>query len=73
MENVAEETNQGNGSKRPTHVAYSVKDRPDGKKATWTPIGVAWTHGDGKGINVSLDCLPLDGRLSLRIIEEKQP
>jgi hypothetical protein len=69
MNNAAEETNQ-TSSRRPTHIAYSVKER-DGKKGEWRPIGVAWTHTDGKGINISLDLFPIDGRITLRAAEEK--
>ena len=69
MNNAAEETNQ-TSSRRPTHIAYSVKER-DGKKGEWRPIGVAWTHADGKGINISLDLFPIDGRITLRAAEEK--
>ena len=57
-------------SKIPTHAAYHVRDR-EGKKAIWTRVGGAWPHADGKGFNVHLDCVPLDGRISLRLIEEK--
>ena len=69
MNNTAEETNQAAG-RRPTHVAYSVKER-ENKKGEWRPIGVAWTHADGKGININLDLFPLDGRITLRAAEEK--
>ena len=64
--NNAETNDVNQGSRRPSHVAYSVKDRGDGKKAEWRPIGVAWTHADGKGINLVLDMMPFDGRITLR-------
>jgi hypothetical protein len=70
MNNIAGETNQ-TSSRRPTHIAYSVKER-EGKKGDWRPIGVAWTHADGKGINISLDLFPLDGRITLRAAEERK-
>jgi hypothetical protein len=57
--------------KRPTHNAYWVKER-DGKKADWRQIGVAWSHTDGKGVSISLDLQPLDGRVVLRLAEEKK-
>lgn len=53
----------------PTHAAYQVIDRKD-KKAIWNRLGSAWPHADGKGFNIQLDCVPLDGRISLRLIEE---
>lgn len=58
------------GGRRPTHIAYWVKER-ENKKGEWRPIGVAWPHADGKGFNISLDLQPMDGRITLRIIEDK--
>ncbi len=58
-------------SKLPTHAAYQVRDR-EGKKGIWTRIGSAWANADGKGFNIQLECVPLDGRVSVRLIEEKQ-
>ena len=56
--------------KAPSHVAYQVRD---GKgKGYWTRIGSAWTNGDGKGFNIQLDSVPLDGRITLRVVSEKQ-
>lgn len=49
----------------PTHIAYQVRESSE--KSYWKPIGAAWLHKDGKGFNVQLDCLPIDGRISLRI------
>ena len=60
-----------NASKAPTHVAYQVRDR-EGKKSFWTRIGAAWQHADGKGFNVQLECVPLDGRITLRVASEKK-
>ena len=57
-------------SKRPTHIAYWVKDR-EHKKGEWYPIGVVWTHADGKGCNIALDLQPRDGCITLRVLEEK--
>jgi hypothetical protein len=60
-------------SKQPSHYAYHVRDRGEGKKAIWTRIGSAWSHADGKGFNLQLECTPIDGRISLRhVSEEKQ-
>lgn len=46
------------------HGVYVVEG--EGDKAFWTRIGAAWHHDDGKGFNISLSCLPLDGRLVVR-------
>jgi hypothetical protein len=64
------EDNQA-GSRRPTHVAYWVKER-EHKESEWRPIGVAWTHAGGYCINISLRLQSLDGRITLRVIEEKE-
>ncbi|MBV8384897.1 MAG: hypothetical protein JOZ63_20085 [Planctomycetaceae bacterium] len=37
----------------------------------WHPIGVAWAHAEGKGLNIALDLQPRDGRITLRVLEEK--
>ena len=58
-------------AKAPSHVAYHVRDR-EGKKGFWTRIGSVWPHADGKGFNVQIDVVPLDGRITLRIPSEKQ-
>ena len=50
-------------SPRP-HAVYVVEG--EGDKAFWTKIGAAWAHEDGKGFNISLTCLPLNGRLVVR-------
>ncbi len=57
--------------KAPSHVAYQVRDR-EGRKGFWTRIGSAWAHGDGKGFNIQLDVVPLDGRITLRVASEKK-
>jgi hypothetical protein len=57
-------------AKTPSHVAYQVRDR-EGQKGIWTRIGSVWPHADGKGFNVQLDAVPLDGRVSLRVVTDK--
>jgi hypothetical protein len=61
-------------SRTPTHYAYHVREftTREGKKSAWTRIGSAWAHGDGQGFNVQIECLPLDGRISLRVVSEKK-
>lgn len=55
-----------NPSNKPTHRAYAVTKR--GEKSRWQEIGAAWSHKDGKGFNLTLDYLPLNGAdLVLRI------
>ena len=64
-------TNETAGSKTPSHVAYHVRDR-EGAKGFWTRIGSAWPHADGKGFNVQLEVVPLDGRIVFRVASEKK-
>ena len=69
---MTDTTNQASTpSKAPSHVAYQVRDR-EGKKAFWTKIGSAWAHNDGKGFNIQLEAVPLDGRITLRVASEKK-
>ena len=56
-------------SNGPSHIAYQVRDR-EGQKGIWTRIGSVWPHGDGKGFNIQLECVPLDGRITLRSASE---
>ena len=49
----------------PVLIAYTVKDRPRGKKPLWRRIGVAFPHDKGSGLTVLLDALPADGRIVL--------
>ena len=56
-------------SKSPSHVVYQVRDR-EGGKGFFTRIGAAWPHKDGKGFNIQIDAIPLDGRLTLRVVSE---
>lgn len=59
------------GSRTPSHTAYQVRDR-DGGKGFWTRIGAAWAHADGKGFNLQIETVPLDGRITLRVASEKK-
>jgi hypothetical protein len=67
------ETNDSIPTKLPSHIAYHVRDRGEGKKSFWTPIGSVWIHGDANGFSIQLDGLvPLDGRITCRIKSEKK-
>lgn len=63
--------NSKSSSKTPSHNVYQVRDGK-GDKGFWTRIGAAWQHTDGKGYNVQLECVPLDGRVTLRIASENK-
>jgi hypothetical protein len=71
---MTNDTNTENGNKatkKPSHTAYSIRER-EGKDSKWTEIGVAFPHRDGKGFDILCDVLPLSGRISLRVPSEKK-
>ena len=55
---------------KPAFNAFSVDER-EGKDPFWLKIGAAFEHKDGKGYNLVLQALPIDGRVVLR--EYKEP
>jgi hypothetical protein len=59
-------------STMPSHYAYHVRET-EGDKSFWTRVGSAWAHRDGKGFTIQLDAVPIDGRVTLRRPEEKNP
>ena len=54
---------------RPTHRLFIVKG--EGESARWTEIGAAWTNQDGKGFSLTLDAVPVTGRVIMREITER--
>ena len=60
----------GKSSKKPSHTAYSIRER-DGKDSKWTEIGVAFAHKDGKGFDILFDVAPLNGRITIRVQDQK--
>jgi hypothetical protein len=57
-------------SKAPAYIAYQVRE--GNQKGYFTRIGAAWPNKDGKGFNIQLDAIPLDGRVTLRLASEKK-
>jgi hypothetical protein len=57
-------------NKKPTLIAYSIRER-EGQKAIWTRIGAAWPHGKGTGLSIQLDALPIGDRIVLTEAEPK--
>ena len=53
----------------PDFRAFTVKG--EGDEAFWTRIGSAWTNKAG-GINVTLDALPVDGKIVLMPPKEEE-
>ncbi len=71
---MSENTNTENGNKatkKPSHTAYTIRQR-EGKDSKWTEIGVAFPHNDGKGFDILYDVVPLSGRITLRVPEDKK-
>lgn len=64
------ETTTASG-KAPTHVAYQVREGKN-DRSYWTRIGAAWQHKDGKGFNIQLQAVPLDGSIQLRLATEEK-
>jgi hypothetical protein len=59
-------TNQPN---RPSHTLFMVEGDKD--DATWTEIGVLWSHAKGGGFNLSLKALPMAREARLVILPRK--
>jgi hypothetical protein len=53
----------------PSHDVYSVEGEGE-DKSFWTRLGSAWPHTDGKGFNLALTAIPLNGRIVLRTSKE---
>ncbi|OSZ69558.1 hypothetical protein CAP40_01495 [Sphingomonas sp. IBVSS2] len=56
-------------SKQPSHRLFTVKG--EGDNTSWLPIGAAWPNRDGQGFTLILDALPIDGRVVMREIAER--
>jgi hypothetical protein len=54
----------------PTHRVYTVIRR-EGQDDYWLNIGLAFPHKDGKGFNIVLQALPLDGKIVCREVAEE--
>ena len=67
---MSEKENDSVGRK-PDFIAYSVRDSKDGK-GHWNKVGAAWEHRDGQGMDIQLDSIPLDGRLTIRELREER-
>ncbi len=58
-------------SKAPVFIAYTI-DQRNHDESYWTKIGAAWAHEDGKGFNIQLEAVPLNGTITLRHPKPKQ-
>ena len=52
---------------KPPFLAYTVREYKVGRdtKSSWCRIGAAWPTKSGEGFNITLDALPIDGRITL--------
>ncbi|WP_411820827.1 hypothetical protein ABFZ85_06485 [Hyphococcus formosus] len=55
---------------RPSFEAFHVKDGPE-DKSYFNRIGTAFPHKDGQGHTITLDAVPVDGRIVLRSPKER--
>ena len=55
---------------RLSHRLFNVTG--DGDNARWTDIGVAWATKDEKGFTLVLNAIPVNGRIVMRINDEKK-
>lgn len=53
--------------------AFSVREfQVEGEtKTEWLKVGSAFPHKDGKGFNVILQAMPINGQISVRLHEPK--
>jgi hypothetical protein len=58
-------TTTSKSSNKVAYYAYHVRDI-EGSNGYWTKVGVAFKHSDGKGLNLVLDVVPLNGQITLR-------
>jgi hypothetical protein len=69
-DNNDNQTSNAKGGKRPSHIAYNVREGDEGK-SYFNRVGSAFEHGDGKGFNILLDSTPVNGKVTLRTVEDR--
>lgn len=71
---MSKQTNAAASAPANRYEVFNVKNfkGSDGtNRAEWLKVGAAFPNSDGKGFNVVLDLLPIDGKLTLRVHEPK--
>ena len=58
-------------TQQPSLRAFVVVNR-DGGDDFWINVGAAFPHADGKGFNVIVQALPIDGKIVLRLPKDDQ-
>ena len=66
-----QENTQNEGGKKPDYIAYNVQETKQGKPV-FNRVGAAWQHKDGQGYEIQLDSMPVNGRVTLRELRDKQ-
>lgn len=54
------------GANMPQWRVYTVEKKDGDQKDFFHPIGVGWSHKDGKGLRLKLHALPLHGDVFIR-------
>jgi hypothetical protein len=62
-------TDKETAGKKPDYLAYNVTENREGK-GFFNKVGAAWEHRDGKGYDIQLDSVPVNGRVTLREMRE---
>lgn len=52
-------------------VVDTFTGRDNQEKTNWMRVGVAFPHKDGQGFNLELRAVPTDGKLVIRVHEDK--
>jgi hypothetical protein len=58
-------------TRRDVFVVEKWTNNDGAEQSNWTRVGVAFAHKDGKGFNLELKALPIDGKLVIRQHEPK--
>jgi hypothetical protein len=66
----AENQQENTTRSKPSHMAYQVNNVENGN-SYFNHIGSAFEHRDGQGYDVSLNAMPVDGKITLRSFQEK--
>ena len=58
-------------TRKPDMLASSKKKGRDGK-TYYNNVGIGFTHDDGKGCDIYLDSVPVDGKITLRALRQSK-
>lgn len=58
---------------KPAYDAFSVEEREGAEKPYFRNIGAAWATKSGEGLNLTLQVLPINGRILLLPYKERPP